>query len=343
MQAVILAAGKSTRTYPLTLTRPKPLLPLANKPLLAHTLERLKGIITEAILIVGYKKEMIRKYFGKGYNGIKIRYVWQKEQLGTGHALLLANPFIKGRFIAMAGDDLYGRKDILACMKHKNAILIAKHSHPQNFGVVRERGGKLIDIIEKPKEFISSQINTSFYVLEPKIFGILSKLKKSARGEYELTDALGQLARDAEVRCVRAKRHIAIGYPWDVLKADASLRNGKSAVGKGCAIDGTVINSSIGDGCIIKGTVKNSIVMGNTFITTNSVIENSIIGSHVHFDGIITSKKKATSIVRNKPQSAGEFGAAVGDNVIAKKAAIASGCKIWPGKAITGTIASDIT
>ena len=86
MQAVILAAGKSTRTYPLTLTRPKPLLKAANKTILEHNLDNLNGIADEAILIVGYKKEMIRKKFGNNYNNIKIRYIEQKEQLGTGHA-----------------------------------------------------------------------------------------------------------------------------------------------------------------------------------------------------------------------------------------------------------------
>src|SRR3989344_1124817 len=116
MQAVIMAAGKSTRTYPLTLTRPKPLLPIANKPLLEHTLDNLHGTADEIILIVGYKKEMIRDKFGKSYKGMRLRYVNQKEQLGTGHALLMAKPFITGRFIVMAGDDLYSKQDIKACV-----------------------------------------------------------------------------------------------------------------------------------------------------------------------------------------------------------------------------------
>ena len=88
MKAVILAAGKSTRTYPLTLTRPKPLLPILNKPILAHQLDALHGLIDEAVIVVGYLQEQIHERFGDAYRGIRMTYVEQREQLGTGHAVL---------------------------------------------------------------------------------------------------------------------------------------------------------------------------------------------------------------------------------------------------------------
>jgi UDP-N-acetylglucosamine diphosphorylase / glucose-1-phosphate thymidylyltransferase / UDP-N-acetylgalactosamine diphosphorylase / glucosamine-1-phosphate N-acetyltransferase / galactosamine-1-phosphate N-acetyltransferase len=343
MQAVILAAGKSTRTYPLTATRPKPLLPLANKPLLSHTLDRLKGVVSEAILIVGYKKEMIKKHFGKRYNGIKLTYLEQKEQLGTGHALLTAKKHINGRCIVMAGDDLYERKDILACVKHDNAILVSTNPHPERYGVIKVKNGKLQDIIEKPKNPPSNLINTSFYVLEEGIFDISESLPKSERGEYELTDAVKMLAQKRPVHCIKARRHIAIGYPWDVLKADSSIRKGKNAIGKGCTIKGKIINSSIGDNCAIHGTVKNSVIFPNSIIGTGSVIEDSVIGSNARFNGKITSKKSATSMVNGKKVEAGRFGAALGDGVFAKDASISSGVKISPGKKVSGKITSDVS
>src|SRR3989338_8760550 len=101
MQAVILAAGKSTRTYPLTLTRPKPLLKAANKTILEHNLDNLGGIVDEAILVVGYKKEMIKSYLGNKYKKIKIKYIEQKQQLGTGHAVSMVEPHIKDRFVLL--------------------------------------------------------------------------------------------------------------------------------------------------------------------------------------------------------------------------------------------------
>ena len=88
MQAVLMVAGKSTRTYPLTLTRPKPLLPVANKLLIEHSLDQMTGIFDKVVLITGYKKEMIEEALGKEYKGIQLVYQEQKEQLGTGHAVL---------------------------------------------------------------------------------------------------------------------------------------------------------------------------------------------------------------------------------------------------------------
>src|SRR3989338_578147 len=101
MQALILAAGKSTRTYPLTLTRPKPLLKVANKTLLEWNLDALQNIVSEAVIVVGYRQDMIRKHIGKRYKKIRIKYVQQKQQLGTGHAVMVAESYIKGKFILM--------------------------------------------------------------------------------------------------------------------------------------------------------------------------------------------------------------------------------------------------
>src|SRR3989339_1496992 len=141
MQAVILAAGKSTRTYPLTLTRPKPLLKAANKTILQHNLDNLSGIVDEVILVVGYKKEMIKKEFGNKHKNIKLIYVEQKEQLGTAHALSFAEPYIKNKFILMMGDDIYSRWDIKNCIKYQYSILATIVKDPQNFGVITEKNG----------------------------------------------------------------------------------------------------------------------------------------------------------------------------------------------------------
>src|SRR3989344_5262428 len=107
IKAVIMAAGKSTRTYPLTLTKPKPLLKAANKTIFEHNLDNLDGIADEIIIIVGYKKNLIKKCIGNKYKGLKIKYVDQKQQLGTANALSAAERHIKGRFLLMAGDDIF--------------------------------------------------------------------------------------------------------------------------------------------------------------------------------------------------------------------------------------------
>ncbi len=338
MQAVIIAAGKSTRTYPLTLTRPKPLLKVANKTILEHNLDNLNGIVDEAIIIVGYKKNMIGGYMGKKYKKIKITYVNQKQQLGTAHAASLAEKYIKNKFILMAGDDIYSRQDIKMCIKYSYAILTAKVKNPENFGIVIEKNGILDDFIEKPKKIISDMASTSFYVLDRKIFDFIKKIKKSERDELEMPDAVKMLSQKEEVHCIQSKQWIPIVYPWDLLKADVILRKGRNFIGNDSKINGIIKNSSIGKDCIINGCVKNSIIMDKTTIDKGSFIEDSVIGENVHFKGKIISKKNVFSYIKNKKIKVNLIGAVIGDNVKANNIVIHPGCKIWPNKIINNKI-----
>ena len=338
MQAVILAAGKSTRTYPLTLTKPKPLLKVANRTILEHNFENLTGIADEIILIVGYKKEMIKKYFGKSCNNIPLRYIEQKEQLGTGHAASLAEPYIQDKFILMAGDDIYSKEDIRNCIKCQYSIMTSTAENPQNFGVVIEKNKVLLNFIEKPKKFVSNLVNTSFYQFDRKIFHHLEKIKKSRRNEFELTDAVKLLSKNEKVRCIKARQWLPIGYPWDLLKADRILRKNKNMIGENSKIYGKIKNSSIGDNCTIKGFVKNSIIMDNTTIDENSLAEDSVVGENVYFKGKIISNNPAISVVNGKKIKAGTLGAIVADNVKADNVVINAGCKIWPSKIISNNI-----
>ena len=92
MQAVILAAGEGTRLRPLTYQTPKPLLKVAGKPILQYNLEYLEGLVDEAILVIGYKGDQIKDYFGMQFQGLSIRYVHQKERLGTANAVAQVEP-----------------------------------------------------------------------------------------------------------------------------------------------------------------------------------------------------------------------------------------------------------
>ena len=343
MQAVIMAAGKSTRAYPLTLTKPKPLLKVANKAILEHNLDNLIGIADEAIIIVGYKKNLIKRFIGNKYKNIKIRYAEQKRQLGTAHALSVAEPCINGRFILMAGDDIYSGEDIKNCIRHEYSVLTAKTKNPQNFGVIVKKGSILADLIEKPEKFISNLINTSMYCLDKKIFHCIRKMRKSRRNEFEMPDAIKLLSKKNKIYCVPSRQWIPIGYPWDLLKADRILRKGKNLIGNNSKITGNVKNSAIGDNCTIRGNVENSIIMDSTFIDKNSIVRDSVIGSMVYFQGKTLSKRGTYSIVKNKKIKADKLGAIIADNVKAKNVVVNSGCKIWPNKSVSDkTIKEDI-
>lgn len=263
-QAVIMAAGKSTRTYPLTLTKPKPLLKVSNKTILEHNLDQLNDLVEEIILIVGYKSDMIKKFIGSEYKNLKIKYVEQKQQLGTGHAALQVEKFIDDKFIIINGDDMYCREDIQECITHHYCVLAHKINNPERFGVfVVDYNSNIKNLVEKPKKFISNLANCGLYILDRKIFGILKKLKKSERGEIEITDGILALKESDDIYCVISKKYwFPIGYPWNLLEANERLL-------KEIRYD-------------IRGAMKNTIIDGNVFIEENSFIEDSkIIGPAV--------------------------------------------------------------
>ena len=336
MQALILAAGKSTRTYPLTVTRPKPLLKVANKTLIGHNLDSLNNVVDEAIIVVGYKKELIKKQIGNKYKNLRIKYVEQKQQLGTAHAASIAEPYIKNKFLLLMGDDIYSKRDIRNCMKHKYSILTAKAKNSKNFGVIIEKNGFLADFIEKPKKFVSDLVSAALYSFDKKIFQYIRQIRKSKRKEFELPDAVKLLAKNNRIYCVESKSWFPIAYPWDLLRADKILRKNKNSIGRNIRIKvkGNVKNSSIGNGCIIHGTVKNSIIMDSTIIDDNSVVEDSVIGENVHFNGTINSRKNVYSTVNSKKTKAERLGAIIGDGCELFNVDIRAGCKISPFKKI---------
>jgi len=342
MQAVILAAGKSTRTYPLTLTKPKPLLKIANKTILDYNLEALKDLEDEIIIVVGYKKDMIKDFIKKNYPNLNIKFIEQNVQLGTGHAVSILKDHIKNKFILFMGDNIYSKKDINEIAKHQYSILVKKVKNPEFFGVVKEENNVLVDIIEKPKEFISNLVNCGLYSFDEKIFGIIEHIKKSERGEYEITDAIKNISMKNKIYCVKSPLCLQISFPWDLLDADKELRGNNNILGKNTKIKGIVKNSTIGDNCLIKGNVKNSIIMDNTTIDKNSVIEDSIVGENVYFNGKIIAKNNVYSVVKNKKIKVDKLGAIIADNVKANDVVIAAGCKIWPNKSIRGEIKHDI-
>lgn len=306
VQAVIMAAGKSTRTYPLTLTKPKPLLHIANKPILAHQLDQLLGLIDEAIIIVGYKHEMIREFFGDSYHGITLKYVEQREQLGTGHAAMQVQAHIQDRFLLMNGDDLYAREDFEACLQYQYSLLSLEVEDPRQFGVLTVENGLVKDLIEKPKHPASKLTSVGVYVFDTNIFPILENIPRSPRGEYEVTDGVRELAHSAEMHYhVSSAYWIPVGFPWSILTANDFLLERdfseciEGTIEAGVRIEGTLSlgkNSIIRQGTLIQGRLcigencvvgPNSHISGNTSIGNNSSlamasrVDNSVIEQNV--------------------------------------------------------------
>ncbi len=225
MQAVMMVAGKSTRTCPLTLTRPKPLLPVLNKPLIYFNLDQLAGLVDEVILITGYRKESIGDLLGNSYRGMRIVYREQKEQLGTGHAVLQAAPHIRGPFIVMNGDDLFAREDMEMLTNYRFAALALKVPDPSLYGVYNvTETNQVIRLIEKPNEEIGNLANVGCYLFQPSIFPILEKTEPSERGEIEITSAIQTIAKIEPFFVLELNKYwLPTGYPWDLLKTQNYL------------------------------------------------------------------------------------------------------------------------
>ncbi len=325
MQAVILAAGKSTRTYPLTVETPKVLLKVLNKTLLEHNLEQLRGLINEVIIIVGFKKEMVIDTLGEKYADINIKYVEQKEQLGTGHALLEVEKLIKDKFFVLAGDDLYSGGDIKKLLEYKYAALYSEVDDPSRFGVFIEDGSKVKGIIEKPKEFISNKANISCYIMDKDIFPILKSVKKSERDEIELTDAITEIATKGELFIEKVNDYwLPIGYPWNLLEANVYfLKDIKHAI-KGTVEDYVTItgNVYIGNDSIIK---SGTYIEGPVFIGDNCVIgPNAYIRPDtLIYDNCRIRAEVVDSIIMEGTTA--KHHSYIGHSIIGKKCNIAAG------------------
>ena len=253
MKAVIMAAGESTRTYPLTVDMPKPLLKVANKEIIRHDMEALAGLVDGFVIIVGFMKEKIIQAIGSEFMARPVQYVEQKERLGTGHALMQAEGIAKGRLIVAMGDDLYGRDDIERCARHDNCVLAKEVRDPERFGVFVLKDGLVADVIEKPKKPVSNLANTGLYVFSEAIFEELKKIKKSERGEYELTDAVKLLASHEKVFCERASDcWMPIGYPWSLLEANEHMLSKARPKNEGSVEESATIKGNV---CIGKGTL----------------------------------------------------------------------------------------
>lgn len=227
MQAVILAAGEGKRLRPLTNDRPKPMVLVAGEPILAYTLNILPRCIDEVILVVGYKQEKIKEYFGDEFEGKKLTYVDQPEPRGTGDALARTRHLLNGKpFLMLFADDLYHPYDIaaLAASDHP-AIVVKEKEHPERFGVCHvSDDGFLLELIEKPENPPSNLVNAGPSLLHHDIFDFTIEEPLLKNGESCLPEQIGRLAKKRPVRALRARFWHSIGYPEDLVEAERYIQ-----------------------------------------------------------------------------------------------------------------------
>ena len=208
---------------PLTFERPKPLIEVAGKPIIEHILDALPEEIDEVIIVIGYKGDMIKKRLGDSYGGRKLIYVHQWMAAGTAHALSIARPFLKGRFLFMYGDDIHGAEALKEAMKHPYSILAAPHAEPSKFGVIeKNEDGSLKQLVEKPANPTSNLVSTGGIMLDERIFDYPAPRHET--GEYFLTDPIASLSADFPIMVIEQPLWIPVGYPDDIGRAEEILR-----------------------------------------------------------------------------------------------------------------------
>ncbi|MEF3274781.1 MAG: NTP transferase domain-containing protein [Chloroflexus sp.] len=222
--AVILAAGASMRTRPLTEHRPKPLIPLLGQPLLAHILDELVGLIDRVTLVVGYRADQIISTFGSTYRGMELRYVQQKVINGTAGALLAAAP-IDEPFLLLYADNLIDRADVIGVCQHRYAVAGLRVTDPRAFGILEVQDGLVYRIVEKPDNPPPDALaNPGIYHFDEAVFPLLHQITPSPRGELELTNLIALLAAQHPIACHICTGHwIPVGTPWDALLATRFL------------------------------------------------------------------------------------------------------------------------
>mgnify|MGYP001307531647 CR=1 FL=1 len=328
-EALILAAGKGTRMWPLTEFMPKPLLPLCGKPIIEQQIIALKKVGVQKVhILIGHRMKEISDYLGNGkkYN-VKINYIIQNEQKGTGHAVSLAKKHIDGDFYCLNGDTVIDEINLNLLKQNKNgmAMMITSVEDGSAFGVVKCKEGILEAIIEKGVAGEAS-INAGIYLFSPKIFDAIKKIKKSIRGELELTDAIVS----CKIKTIEYKGFWKdIGAPWDLITANETMINEISNEKLGVIEDNVTIKGDLYLG-------ENSLIKSGTYIEGPVWIgENCVIGpnAYVRKGTVLCGKNKigASSEVKNtiflKGAKAPHHNY-VGDSILGNNCNLGSGTKI---------------
>jgi glucose-1-phosphate thymidylyltransferase len=208
MKGLIPAAGLGTRLRPLTYTLPKPLLSVANKPIIQYAIEDLRdaGIAQVGIIVSDFVQAALEKE-GLEVEGVNISYITQKEQLGIAHAVKQAAEWLAGDdFCLYLSDNLFeeGVSSYVQSFSQGDVdgvIALVKVPNPKEFGVaVLDAAGQVQKILEKPQNPPSNLAVAGVYCFKNKILEVIDSLSPSARGEYEITDAIGGLMKQGKVR-----------------------------------------------------------------------------------------------------------------------------------------------
>jgi glucose-1-phosphate thymidylyltransferase len=289
MKGLILSGGKGTRLRPLTYTSAKQLVPVANKPVLFYAIESIVAAgIADIGIIVGDTAAEIRAAVGDGARfGARVTYIEQDAPRGLAHAVMIAEPFLgSSQFVMYLGDNLIaggitGLVDEFRQLGCNSEILLAEVPNPQQFGVAELTSeGKVRRLVEKPRQPQSNLALVGVYMFDATIFESVRRIKPSARGELEITDAI----QDLIDRGLDVHPHLVRGWWKDTGKLEDMLEANRivlesleprcgSAIGAGSRIEGRVtIGANV--------ELIDSLVRGPVVIGDGARLESAFVGPY---------------------------------------------------------------
>ena len=303
MKGLILAGGEGTRLRPLTHTRAKQLVPIANKPVLFYGLEDMAAAgITDIAIVVGDTHQEIRDAVGDGSSfGVSVTYIRQEVPLGLAHCVLIARDFLGDDcFVMYLGDNMLeqglaefverfersaeeplsdtGELDNVGC---RAQILLTPVDNPSSFGVA-ELGpdGDVVNLVEKPTHPPSNLALVGVYIFDSSIHEAVAAIEPSARGELEITDAIDWLIQNGH----RVRPQLLEGWWIDTGKKDPLLECNRLVLDTVVRqISGAVDDASKVEGRVVVSQgakITNSTVRGPAVIGSNTRIENTFIGPY---------------------------------------------------------------
>ncbi|GAB6878815.1 sugar phosphate nucleotidyltransferase [Halorubrum gandharaense] len=294
MQTVVLAAGQGTRIRPLTDQLPKPMLPVAGRPLVEHTVRTaIDAGATGVTLVVGYEADVVRDHFEDLDLPVPVSFAIQTEQRGTADAVrAAADRLDEAPFVVLNGDALYDADSLASLFERAPAVGSVRVDNPSSYGVLRVADDAVTGVVEKPADPPSDLINTGAYAFPAAALDWL-RVEKSERGELELTDVLQRVCEEYAVTPIPFDRWLDVGRPWELLEANEWKLAALQAVEDGDVSDaahlrGRVVveeGATVKPGAVIEGPVyigrdatvgPNAYVRGSTYLGPETKVGNGV-------------------------------------------------------------------
>ncbi|WP_440060010.1 glucose-1-phosphate thymidylyltransferase [Thermogladius sp. 4427co] len=288
IKGLVLAAGEGSRLRPFTFSRPKHLIPLLGKPMIQYPIEDLFSTgVRDIGIVVGYFGDMIRDILGDGTGfDARFTYIQQEKRLGIAHAIhrAIETGFVDREFIVYLGDNILsnGIKDYARTWFEDNSdvhILLARVRDPRRFGVAIVRDGRIVKLVEKPKEFVSDLAVVGVYMFrDPDLVEKAFKsLKPSWRGEYEVTELIQWFIDNG----YKVSYSIVSGWWKDVGTYDGLLDAVYLLLDRADPrIEGVVEGDVKGRVVVEKGAIVKGSVYGPAYIGRDVIVERNAVVEH---------------------------------------------------------------